>query len=75
MAFAALHPERVRNLVVADTQVRALQPPVRLSEWSYYGPVGKESCKALALSVDLPSDKSFISHKLLAKLSQRPITI
>jgi pimeloyl-ACP methyl ester carboxylesterase len=68
MAFAALHPERVRNLVVADTQVRALQPPVRLSEWLYYGR-WKGELQGLGLR-DLPSDESFISHKLLAKLSQ-----
>ena len=68
MAFAALHPERVRNLVVADTQVRALQPPVRLSEWSHMGVVERE-LQGHGLR-DLPSDESVISHKLLAKLSQ-----
>jgi pimeloyl-ACP methyl ester carboxylesterase len=68
MAFAALHPERVRNLVIADTQVRALQPPVRLSEWSYWGR-WKEELQARGLK-DLPSEESLISHRLLAKLSQ-----
>jgi len=68
MAFASLHPERVRNLVVADTQVRALQPPVRLSEWAHWKQ-WKAELASHGLN-DLPSDESIISHKLLAKLSQ-----
>jgi pimeloyl-ACP methyl ester carboxylesterase len=68
MAFAALRPERVRNLVVADTQVRALQPPVRLSEWAHWRR-WKRELEGQGLS-NLPSDDSLISHKLLASLSQ-----
>jgi pimeloyl-ACP methyl ester carboxylesterase len=68
MAFAALHPDRVRNLIVADTQIGALQPPVRLSEWSHWGR-WKAELEARGLQ-DLPSDESFISHKLLARFSQ-----
>ena len=47
MALAALYPERVRNLVVADTQIRALQPPVRLSEWAHWAG-GRRNWKARA---------------------------
>ena len=68
MTFAALHPERVRNLIVADTQLRALQPTVRLSEWGHW-----EQWKAELESYglrDLPTDDSIISHGLLVKLSQ-----
>jgi len=68
MAFAALHPERVRNLVVADTQLRALQPPVRLSEWAHWKQ-WKAELEGHGLS-DLPSDESIIGHKLLARFSQ-----
>lgn len=68
MAFAALHPERVRNLVVADTQLRALQPPVRLSEWAHWR-TWKTELEGQGLR-DLPPDEAFISHKLLARLSQ-----
>jgi len=68
LAFAALHPQRVRNLVVADTQLRALQPPVRLSEWAHWER-WKAELKGHGL-VDLPSDDSIIGHKLLARLSQ-----
>lgn len=68
LAFAALHPERVRNLIVADTQLRALQPPVRLSEWPHWDE-WKAQLKGHGLS-DLPSDEFVINYKLLAKLSQ-----
>lgn len=68
LAFAAQHPERVRNLIVADTQIRALQPPVRLSEWAYWQ-TWKAELESQGLS-DLPSDNSIISHRLLARLSQ-----
>ena len=68
MALAALHPGRVRNLVIADTQLRALQPPVRLAEWMHW-----KSWKAELESHglrDLPDDDSLISHSLLVKLSE-----
>jgi len=68
MTFAAQHPKRVRNLIVADAQIRTLQPPVRLSEWGHW-----ERWKAELTShglTDLPTDDSIISHNLLVKLSQ-----
>jgi pimeloyl-ACP methyl ester carboxylesterase len=68
LAFAALHPERVRNLVIADTQLRALQPPMRLSQWPYWEK-WKAELKGRGLT-DLPSDDSIISYKLLAKFSE-----
>jgi pimeloyl-ACP methyl ester carboxylesterase len=68
LTLAALHPERVRSLVVADTQLRALQPPIRLSEWAHWQS-WKAELESHGLN-DLPSDDSIISYKLLAKLSQ-----
>jgi len=68
LAFTALHPDRVRNLIVADTQLRALQPPVRLSEWAHWEQ-WKTELRGHGLS-DLPNDDSIISYKLLAALSQ-----
>lgn len=68
LAFAALYPERVRNLIVADTQLRALQPPVRLSEWPHWD-WWKAELQGQGVT-DFPSDDSIISHKLLARLSQ-----
>jgi pimeloyl-ACP methyl ester carboxylesterase len=67
IAFAALYPERVRNLVVADTQLRSLQPSVRLSEWGHWNR-WKAELESQGLS-DLPSDDSLISHSLLVRLS------
>jgi pimeloyl-ACP methyl ester carboxylesterase len=67
MALAALHPERVRNLVVADTQLRALQPSVRLAEWRHWKK-WKAELESHGLR-DLPSDDAFISHSLLVRLS------
>lgn len=68
LALAALHPHRVRSVVIADTQIRALQPPVRLSEWAYWTS-WKTELEAHGL-VDLPSNDTVIDHSLLAKLSQ-----
>jgi len=68
LALTALHPERVRNLVVADTQLRALQPPVRLSQWPYW-----EQWKAELRDGDLselPGDDEVIDFKLLAAFSR-----
>jgi pimeloyl-ACP methyl ester carboxylesterase len=69
MALAILHPDRVRNLIVADTQVRALQPPVRLSEWAYWSR-WKAELESQGL-MDLPPNEAIIDHKLLAGLSQK----
>jgi len=68
LAFAALHPQRVRNLIVADTQLRALQPPVRLSDWMHWE-WWKAELESHGLS-NLPSDDSIISYKLLARFGQ-----
>ena len=68
IALAALYPERVRNLVIADTQIRALQPPVRLSEWAHWA-WWKTELESHGL-VDLPAAESIIDHKLLASLSR-----
>ncbi len=68
LAMAALHPERVRSLVVADTQLRALQPPVRLSEWTHWAS-WKAELEGQGLR-DLPTSESIIDHKLLVRFSQ-----
>ncbi|MCP5159633.1 MAG: alpha/beta hydrolase [Gammaproteobacteria bacterium] len=36
MAFAALWPERVRSLILADVRVRAIQPQHRLRDWPHW---------------------------------------
>ena len=68
LTFAAEHPERVRNLVVADTQLRVLQPPMRLREWPHWRR-WKAELQGYGLT-NPPSDDSIIDYKLLAELSQ-----
>jgi pimeloyl-ACP methyl ester carboxylesterase len=68
IALAALHPERVRNLIIADAQLGALQPPVRLREWTHWN-WWRAELESQGL-VDLPESDSIIDHRLLVKLSQ-----
>jgi len=68
LAFAARHPERVSTLTVADTQIRALQPPMRLADWPHWDR-WKEDLRAQG-RVDLPSDDELIDFRLLAELGQ-----
>jgi pimeloyl-ACP methyl ester carboxylesterase len=68
LTFAAYYPEMVRNLVIADTQLRALQPPMQLADWPQW-PRWKRELQALGLR-EPPSDDSIIDYKLLAELSQ-----
>lgn len=69
LTFAVEYGERVRNLVIADTQLRALQGPVRLREWPHW-PRWKAELQSLGLE-DPPSDDSVIDYKLLATLNRR----
>ena len=68
LAFAVEHGERVRNLVVADTQLRTLQPPLRLRDWPHW-PRWRAELQSLGLK-NPPSDDSVIDYKLLAELSR-----
>ena len=36
LAFALQHPERVASLTIADTQLQALQPMMRLADWAHW---------------------------------------
>jgi pimeloyl-ACP methyl ester carboxylesterase len=68
LTFAAQYPERVENLVVADTPLRALQPPMRLREWAHW-PRWRAELQSLGLA-DPPGDDSVIDYKLLAELGR-----
>jgi pimeloyl-ACP methyl ester carboxylesterase len=68
LVFAALYPERVRSIVIADTQIRALQPPMRLSEWPHW-----QGWKAELIKNGLtnpPAEDAIIDYELLVQLSQ-----
>lgn len=68
LAFAALYPERLITLTVADTQIRALQPPMRLADWPYWS---QWKTDLLAGGrVQLPDDDELIDFRLLADLGQ-----
>ena len=68
LAFAAQYADRVRNLVIADTQLRALQAPMRLGEWPYWSR-WKAQLQAQGLMTP-PSDDAVIDYKLLVELGQ-----
>ncbi|MGZ8496286.1 MAG: alpha/beta fold hydrolase [Candidatus Binatia bacterium] len=68
LAFAGLYPDRVRSLVVADTQIRTLQPAVRLRDWPHW-PGWKAELMSLGLT-EPPSDDSIIDFRLLAELNR-----
>lgn len=68
LAFAGLYPEKVRSLVIADTQIRTLQPSMRLADWPHW-PKWKAELMALGLK-DPPPDDSLIDFKLLSELNK-----
>jgi len=68
LGFAGWHPDRIHSLTVADTQVHALQPPIRLREWPYWER-WKRDLLATGLR-QLPEDDAWIDFRLLARLGQ-----
>lgn len=64
---AALFPERVRTVTVADGRIRALQPCQKLADWPYWER-WKASLGELELDVD---DGQEIDFTLLEKLARR----
>ncbi|RAI03083.1 alpha/beta hydrolase [Acuticoccus sediminis] len=68
LAFAILHPHRVKNLIIADSHVRGVQSATRLRDWPHW-PTWRAVLEANGLE-DPPSDDSIIDYKLLASLSQ-----
>jgi pimeloyl-ACP methyl ester carboxylesterase len=61
-------PDRVASLTIADSQLRALQPPMRLREWPYWK-TWKRQLQAQGYSA-LPSDDKIIDFRLLSYVSQ-----
>lgn len=68
LAFASAYAERVRNLIIADTQLGALQAPMRLRDWAHW-PRWRAQLQASGLDKP-PSDDAVIDYKLLVELSQ-----
>ncbi len=70
LVFAQTYPERVESLVLADTQIRALQPPMKLGDWPYW-PQWKADLQSRGVT-DFPPEDSEIDFRLLADLGPRP---
>jgi pimeloyl-ACP methyl ester carboxylesterase len=69
LAFALAHPDRTASLTVADTQLRALQPPMRLRDWPYW-PRWKAELLSQGVTT-FPSEESEIDFRVLADLGPR----
>lgn len=69
LVFAMKYPERVESLTLADTQIRALQKPMKLGEWPHW-PEWKAELQKRGVS-DFPSEESEIDFRLLADLGPR----
>lgn len=65
LQLAALHPERVRSLTVADSRIRSLQPTQRPMDWPNW-PVAQQKLEALGLSIpgDTPDSGLWLLEKL-----------
>jgi len=69
LVFALKYPERVESLTIADTQIRALQPPMRLGDWPHWA-TWKADLVARGVK-QFPSEDSLIDFRLLAALGPR----
>lgn len=69
LLFAMLYPERVASLTLADTQLRALQPPMKLGDWPHW-PQWKADLMARGVT-SFPPEDAVIDFKLLAELGPR----
>lgn len=66
LQYAALHPERVRRLIVADTRIRAFQPTQYPRDWPNW-PKAKKRLEEVGLSI--PEDIVESGLWLLEKLA------
>jgi pimeloyl-ACP methyl ester carboxylesterase len=69
LLFALRYPERVESLTLADTQLRALQPPMTLGEWPHWQ-TWKADLGARGVT-SFPPEDAVIDFKLLAELGPR----
>lgn len=67
--YALQHPEHCASLVVADTQLRALQPPMTLAEWPHW-PRWRSELEAQG-HTDLPRDEDLINVQILSRFNTR----
>lgn len=70
MAFAALWPERVRSLILADVRLRAIQPQHRLRDWPHW-PQWQPLFERAGILVDDESPES--GYELLVEMARSHI--
>jgi pimeloyl-ACP methyl ester carboxylesterase len=68
LCFAGTHPERVISLTVVDTQIRALQAPLRLRDWPHW-PKWRQHLVETG-HIDLPGEDTVIDFRLLERFSE-----
>jgi pimeloyl-ACP methyl ester carboxylesterase len=68
LTFAINSPQRLQTLTIADTQLRCLQPPMRLREWQHW-PRWKAELEAQG-HTGLPDDQEIITFELLANFNE-----
>ncbi|MCU0839637.1 MAG: alpha/beta hydrolase [Rhodospirillales bacterium] len=71
LCFAGRFPTRCTSLTVVDTQIGAVQPPMRLGEWGYW-PRWKQHLQTSGMN-PLPTDDEVIDFRLLARLSEAAV--
>lgn len=68
LVFAQRFPDRVESLTMADTQIRALQRPMKLGEWPHW-PEWKADLAKRGVT-DFPPEDAVIDFSLLQSLSK-----
>ncbi|MHA6326661.1 alpha/beta fold hydrolase [Roseivivax sp. CAU 1753] len=69
IVMAQQQPDRFASLTIADTQLRELQPAMRLRDWAHW-PVWKKQLAAEGVT-SFPDEESEIDFRLLASLGPR----
>ena len=71
--YAATHPGRVATITLADTQLKSLQPPMRLREWPHW-PRWKQHLAGQGIE-SFPDDDEVINFRLLAMFAEFPTQV
>jgi pimeloyl-ACP methyl ester carboxylesterase len=67
--YTISHPERVATVTIADTQLRSVQPPVRLREWPHWPRWRSELLEQGHDEAQLPDENEIVSFKLLSRFN------
>lgn len=70
LLYSISRPSMVKSLTVADTQLSALQPRLRLREWAYWSEWRRQ---LQDLGIEPPDDNEYLTFKLLAWMNQHSL--